>query len=88
MPFIVGLLPPAAVALALVPVAAQTGLYRLLGTLVALHFFRHAARGLVVALMPDLVPPDQRSQANGVINTMGVVSPPLLLRFSWLHSSR
>ena len=71
MPFIVGFLPPAAVALALVPVAAQTGLYRLLGALVALHFFRHAARGPVVALMPDLVPPDQRSQANGVINTMG-----------------
>jgi maltose/moltooligosaccharide transporter len=71
MPYIVGFLPPAALALALVPVAAQIGLYRLLGALVALHFFRHAARGPVVALMPDLVPPDQRSQANGVINTMG-----------------
>ena len=30
-----------------------------------------AVRGPEVALMPDMVPGDLRSEANGVINTMG-----------------
>ncbi len=71
MPYIIAFLPPAALALAFVPVAAQLHLSWLVGALVVMNFLRHAARGPVVSLMPDLVPPNQRSQANGVINTMG-----------------
>ncbi|MFO8065610.1 MAG: MFS transporter [Spirochaetota bacterium] len=71
MPYIVGFLPPAAVALAILPFAGVVGLGALLAALVAMNFFRHAARGPVVSLMPDLVPPQERSRANGVINTMG-----------------
>lgn len=71
MPYIVTFLPLAALALALVPIAARLSLTALVGVLAAMNFFRHAARGPIVALMPDLVPREQRSQANGVINTMG-----------------
>ncbi len=71
MPFIVVLLPLAALALAVVPVGARLHLGVLVAALAATNLFRHAARGPVVSLMPDLVPSAQRSQANGVINTMG-----------------
>ncbi len=71
MPFIVVLLPLAALSLAVVPVGARLHLGVLIVALGATNLFRHAARGPVVSLMPDLVPSAQRSQANGVINTMG-----------------
>ena len=71
MPYIVGFLPPAALALAALPFVGAVGLWALVGALVVMNFCRHAARGPVVSLMPDLVPPRERSRANGVINTMG-----------------
>ncbi len=71
MPYIVLFLPLAALALALVPIGARVGLAALVLALALMNFFRHAARGPVVSLMPDLVPSSLRSQANGVINTMG-----------------
>lgn len=71
MPYIVSFLPLAAVSLAAVPVAAHFSLAWLVAALAVTNLFRHAARGPVVSLMPDLIPSHQRSQANGVINTMG-----------------
>ena len=39
-----------------------------------LNLFKQSARGPVVALMPDIIPGDYRSEANGVINTMGGIA--------------
>jgi MFS family permease len=46
----------------------------LTGTIFLLNIFKQAARGPVVALMPDSIPEEFRSEANGVINTMGGIA--------------
>jgi MFS family permease len=71
MPWIVATLPPTAVFFALVPFAGERSLFLLVGALFLLNVFKQTSRGPVVALMPDLVPAELRSEANGLINTMG-----------------
>ena len=71
MPYIVTLLPLAAIFFALVPFSALESFIFLFITIFFLNIFKQAVRGPVVALMPDMVPADLRSEANGVINTMG-----------------
>ena len=71
MPYIITLLPLAAIFFALVPFSALDSLVLLVVTIFMLNIFKQAVRGPVVALMPDMVPADLRSEANGVINTMG-----------------
>jgi MFS family permease len=74
MPFIIICLPLTAVAFGLIPYAALISLWMLIVLVFALNLFKQAARGPVVALMPDMVPGDLRSEANGVINTMGGIA--------------
>ena len=74
MPYIVTLLPISAVFFALVPVMAYKSLILLVVTIFMLNILKQAVRGPVVALMPDMVPGDLRSEANGVINTMGGIA--------------
>ncbi|MCI6673502.1 MAG: MFS transporter [Spirochaetaceae bacterium] len=74
MPFIVICLPVTALAFGLIPYAALAHLYALVALLFLLNLFKQAARGPIVALMPDMVPGDLRSEANGVINTMGGIA--------------
>ena len=71
MPYIITLLPLTAIFFALVPFSALESLAFLVITVFMLNIFKQAVRGPVVALMPDMVPADLRSEANGVINTMG-----------------
>jgi MFS family permease len=73
MPWIIALLPPTAICFAIIPYAAPI-LVSLLVAIFFLNIFKQAARGPVVALMPDLIPGDYRSEANGVINTMGGIA--------------
>lgn len=74
MPYIVTLLPISAVFFALVPIMAYKSLILLVVTIFMLNISKQAVRGPVVALMPDMVPGDLRSEANGVINTMGGIA--------------
>ncbi|WP_422481096.1 MFS transporter [Pleomorphochaeta sp. DL1XJH-081] len=74
MPFIITLLPLSAFAFGLIPFAALTSLAFLVIMIFALNVFKQSVRGPVVALMPDIIPGDIRSEANGVINTMGGVA--------------
>ena len=74
MPWILALLPLSAVCFAAIPYAAEYSLAALVILLVFLNLFKQSARGPVVALMPDTIPGHFRSQANGVINTMGNVA--------------
>ncbi len=74
MPYIVTLLPLTAVMFGLVPYAAGVSLAVLVAVVFLLNVFKQAARGPVVALMPDTIPGDFRSEANGVINTMGGIA--------------
>ena len=71
MPYIITMLPLTALFFALLPFSAMHSLMLLIGIIFALNFFKQAVRGPVVALMPDIVPADLRSEANGVINLMG-----------------
>ena len=74
MPFIVICLPVTAVAFGLIPIAALIGLWMLIALVFVLNLFKQAVRGPVVALMPDMIPGELRSEANGVINTMGGIA--------------
>ena len=74
MPFIITLLPLAALAFGLIPISALSSLWALVLLIFVLNLAKQAVRGPVVALMPDMVPGDLRSEANGVINTMGGIA--------------
>ena len=74
MPWIVTLLPLSAIAFALIPYSAERSLAVLVIMLVILNLLKQSVRGPIVALMPDSIPGEFRSQANGVINTMGNVA--------------
>ena len=74
MPFILVTLPATAVLFGLLPTAALHSLAALVILLFVFNMFKQAARGPVVALMPDTIPGEFRSEANGVINLMGGVA--------------
>ncbi|MBP7262898.1 MAG: MFS transporter [Spirochaetia bacterium] len=73
MPFIIVLLPLSAVTFSLIPYAARESLVSLILLVGGLNLFKQSVRGPVVALMPDTIPGEFRSEANGVINTMGAL---------------
>lgn len=74
MPFILVTLPLTAVMFSLTPYAAAKSLIVLIVAVFLLNVFKQSARGPVVALMPDTIPGEYRSEANGVINTMGGIA--------------
>ncbi|MFP4490547.1 MAG: MFS transporter [Spirochaetaceae bacterium] len=74
MPFIIVTLPLSAVMFSFLPSAGMTSLTMFVLALVGYNLFKQSARGPVVALMPDLVPNEYRSEANGVINMMGGIA--------------
>jgi MFS family permease len=71
MPFIVVMLPISAVLFHLIPLMAALSLGMLVAIIFFFNIFKTSVRGPVVALMPDTIPGDYRSEANGVINMMG-----------------
>ena len=74
MPFIIITLPITAVIFALLPFSALHSFWMLIVVIFIMNFFKQSARGPVVALMPDIVPAEIRSEANGIINTMGGIA--------------
>jgi maltose/moltooligosaccharide transporter len=68
------LLPLSALGFALLPYAGTTSLLAFVIAVVGFNLFKQSARGPIVALMPDTVPNEYRSEANGVINMMGGVA--------------
>jgi MFS family permease len=74
MPFILVTLPLTAILFALLPFAAASSLAALIVLIIALNVFKQGARGPVVALMPDIIPGEYRSEANGVINMAGAAA--------------
>ena len=78
-PFIAVLLPLSAVCFSLLPFAgsealpATRALIYLLLVIFGLNIFKQSVRGPIVALMPDTIPGEYRSEANGIINTMGAI---------------
>ncbi|OHD27357.1 MAG: MFS transporter [Spirochaetes bacterium GWB1_59_5] len=73
MPFIITLLPLSALFFSLIPYAAARSLGALILVVFGLNLVKQASRGPIVALMPDTIPGEFRSEANGVINTMGAL---------------
>ncbi|HAK46385.1 MAG TPA: MFS transporter [Spirochaeta sp.] len=74
MPYIIVTLPLTAIFFSLLPGAALKSLLFLIICIFFLNVFKQAARGPIVALMPDIIPGEYRSEANGVINTMGGIA--------------
>ncbi|HUW70362.1 MAG TPA: MFS transporter [bacterium] len=73
MPFIIVLLPLSALFFGMIPYATARSLGALLLIIFGLNIVKQASRGPVVALMPDTIPGEYRSEANGIINTMGAL---------------
>lgn len=77
MPFIISTLPVGAILFALVPWiplwlgSSATSLLSFVLVLFFVNICMGISRSPIIALMPDLVPPEERSPANGVINFMG-----------------
>jgi MFS family permease len=71
MPFLVVMLPVSAVLFHLIPPMASVSLWALLIIIFFFNIFKTSVRGPVVALMPDTIPGEYRSEANGVISMMG-----------------
>jgi MFS family permease len=71
MPFILVTLPLSALFFSFLPYSAAESLIALFLVIFGLNLFKQSARGPVVALMPDTIPGEYRSEANGIINTMG-----------------
>lgn len=77
LPYILIGAPVAAIFFALIPVIYQAlprsvgGLSLLMGAIVIMNIAMAIFRTPVVALMPDITPPENRSKANGIINLMG-----------------
>ncbi len=74
MPYIVSMLPMTAIAFGIIPFSVLSSLWALIISIFLLNVFKQSARGPVVALMPDIIPGELRSEANGVINTMGGIA--------------
>ena len=74
MPYILITLPLTAVFFSTIPFAAMKSLAFLIIAIFLLNIFKQSARGPVVALMPDIIPGELRSEANGIINTMGGIA--------------
>ncbi len=74
MPYILVTLPLSAIFFGAVPFSAEASLLALIVVLFLLNAAKQPARGPVVALMPDTIPGEFRSEANGVINTMGAIA--------------
>ncbi len=76
MPWILVTVPLSGIFFAILPYGAlPSGSLVLLVLLIfLLNMAKQAARGPVVALMPDTIPGEFRSEANGVINTMGAIA--------------
>ncbi len=69
LPYLIIGIPVAAIFYALIPYANT--IWILLALIVVMNLSMSIFRSPVVALMPDLTPPNLRSKANGVINFMG-----------------
>ena len=74
MPYILTTLPITAIFFGILPLAALKSLIFLVAIIFLLNIFKQAARGPVVALMPDIIPGEYHSEANGIINTMGGIA--------------
>ena len=71
MPFIITALPIGAIFFILLPYASNYPFYMFFITLFFMNLSMAIARAPVIALMPDVVPSEELSPANGVINFMG-----------------
>lgn len=76
MPWILVTVPLSGIFFALLPYGGlpSGSLILLIVLIFVLNLAKQAARGPVVALMPDTIPGEFRSEANGVINTMGAIA--------------
>ncbi len=76
MPWILITVPLSGILFAVLPYGAlpSGSLLLIIVLIFFLNLAKQAARGPVVALMPDTIPGEFRSEANGVINTMGAIA--------------
>lgn len=75
MPFIIIGAPLAALIFTFIPFTGA--LWSLMAVVILFNLVMSAWRSPVVALMPDLTPPSQRSQGNGIINLWGGIGSVL-----------
>jgi len=74
IPWLLVFAPISALFLMLIPLGWETNLWLLVGAAALMNLAMASWRSPIVALMPDVTPPELRSKANGVINFMGGLS--------------
>ncbi|MGI5891793.1 MAG: MFS transporter [Bacillota bacterium] len=77
MPYVLIAMPLCAILFALIPLSPN--LFTLMLVVIFFNLIMSAWRTPVIALMPDMVPRNLRSQANGLINLMGGIGSILAL---------
>lgn len=86
-PYIMIGLPISALMFVILPGVSHNLLYFMI-TITILNFAMAIYRGPVVALMPDMTPPELRSEANGIINFMGgLASVFVLIGGSYMYAA-
>lgn len=79
IPYLLAGFPSSALFLLLVPFVAGSGLGLLVAVTILLNLSLAMYRSPTIALMPDLIPSERRSQANGIINFMGGIGATFTL---------
>lgn len=74
IPWLLVFAPISALFLMLIPLGWETNLWVLVGAAAMMNLAMASWRSPIVALMPDVTPPELRSKANGIINFMGGLS--------------
>ena len=79
MPYILVGIPGAAIFFTLIPIAGSVTIWLIIPTILMFNFSMAIYRSPAVSLMPDLVPSERRSLANGIINLMGGLGSAIML---------
>ncbi len=81
MPYIMVGIPFAAVFFVFIPIMGAITIWFVIPVILLFNFSMAIYRSPAVSLMPDLVPSEKRSLANGIINLMGGVGSALMILF-------
>lgn len=79
MPYILVGIPAAAVFFTLIPIVGSITIWLIIPVILCFNFSMAIYRSPAVSLMPDLVPSEKRSLANGIINLMGGLGSAIML---------
>jgi Na+/melibiose symporter-like transporter len=79
MPYIIVGIPSAAIMFILIPILGAITIWLIIPVILLFNFSMAIYRSPAVSLMPDMVPSEKRSLANGIINLMGGLGSAIMI---------